>query len=224
MRNSDRLGVAHLYFHGGKLVHIVGSSGDAEATLRDMQFWTHASVRFERGATVTGASIKVEQEQTFDELLLHFQQLGLAETPVMPRVVEGGVINRMPGDRLLTPREWHILSEGTRRVSLAVTQLVGRRKALKVLRDILDGCSATLPAFATLSIASSGYIQVSATSQLNSMLRRELLEGFNALLAACQHFCVSQIGEADAHNLVSQALGILRTELIDLGVFHLSGG
>ncbi len=34
LRNSDRVSVAHLYFHNGKLVHIVGSSGSAEATLQ----------------------------------------------------------------------------------------------------------------------------------------------------------------------------------------------
>ena len=65
LRNSDRIGVAHLYFHGGKLVHIVGSSGNAEATLRDLQLWTRATVRFERGSTAANAAITAEQEQGF---------------------------------------------------------------------------------------------------------------------------------------------------------------
>src|SRR4051794_24941061 len=92
MRNSDRIGVAHLYFHSGKLVHIVGSSGDATTTLEDLQRWTHAFIRFERGNALTSTTLTREQEQRFDELLTHYQKLGLTVTPAMPRVVEGKVV------------------------------------------------------------------------------------------------------------------------------------
>src|SRR2546426_6917486 len=37
LRNTARLGVAHFYFRGGRLVHIVSNRGDAEATLIDLQ-------------------------------------------------------------------------------------------------------------------------------------------------------------------------------------------
>jgi hypothetical protein len=223
LRNSDRVGVVHLYFHSGNLVHIVGSSGDAESTLRDLQGWTHATVRFERGSISTNATITNMQASSFDELLMHFQRLGLVATP-MPRVVEGGVVSTSPGEQLLTPPEWHILIEGTRRVSLAVAHLIGPREALKVLRDILDDCSTAFPAFATLQIASTGYLQVTDRSQLDRMPRKELLEGFNALIATCQYFCAPIIGEVEAHKLIIQGLGDICTAMITLGVFQVNNG
>ncbi len=222
LRNSDRLGVAHLYFHGGRLVHIVGSSGNAEATLQDMQGWTHATLRFDRGATATGTTITDEQELAFDQLLLHFQEMGLTARVSMPRVVEGDVVSKTQGEQLLAPQEWRLLIEGTRRVSLAVAHLIGPREALKVLRDILDDCSAAFPAFSTLQIASSGHLQISDTSQLDHMPRQELLEGFNALIATCQYFCAPIVGEVDAHKLMIQAMGDLCPALISLGVFQVN--
>ncbi|HVU67798.1 MAG TPA: DUF4388 domain-containing protein [Ktedonobacteraceae bacterium] len=222
LRNSDRVGIVHLYFHGGNLVHIVGSSGDAEATLRDLSHWTHAAVRFERGATSTSTTVTPRQVQSFDELLLHLQQLGLTATPPTPRVVEGGVVSTTPGEQLLTPQEWRLLIEGTRRVSLAVAHLIGPREALKVLRDILDDCSAAFPAFITLQIANTGYLQITDTSQLDRMPREELLEGFSALISTCQYFCAPIIGEVEAHKLIIQSLGNICTAMITLGVFQVN--
>ncbi|HEU5381930.1 MAG TPA: DUF4388 domain-containing protein [Ktedonobacteraceae bacterium] len=222
LRNSDRFGVAHLYFHGGRLVHVVGSSGEAEATLQDLQHWTHASVRFERGSPMAGATPNPEQERSFDAFLLHFQKSGLVATPPIARVVESDVIGKTLGEQILAPLEWRLLIEGTRRVSMAVARLIGPREALTVLRDILDDCSAAFPAFATLQIASSGHLQITDTSQLDCMSRKELLEGFNALFATCQYFCAPLVGEADAHRLIIQALGDLSTALISLGVFQVN--
>lgn len=222
LRNSDRMGVAHLYFHGGRLAHIVGSSGNAEATLQDMLGWTHAALRFERGATASGTTITGEQDLAFDRLLLHFQEMGLTARVTMPRVVEGDVVSKTQAEQLLAPQEWRLLIESTRRISLTVARLIGPREALKVLRDILDDCSAAFPAFATLHIASSGYLQVPDTSQLDHMPRQELLEGFNALIATCQYFCAPIVGEVDAHKLIIQAMGDLCPSLISLGVFQIN--
>lgn len=224
LRNSDRIGVAHLYFQGGKLVHVVGSCGDVEVTLQDLRGWTHAMVRFERGSSVTNTLLTKEQTQSFEELLEHYQTMGLTAPPEVPRVVEGDVISKTPGEPLLTPQEWHIMIEATRRVSMAVAHLIGPREALKVLQDILDDCSTAFPAFASLQIASSGHLQVNDTSQLDRMPRQELLEGFSALIATCQYFCAPLVGEADAHKLMIQALGNLGPALISLGVFQVNNG
>jgi hypothetical protein len=220
LRNSDRVGIAHLYFHSGKLVHIVGSSGDASATLQDLQGWTHAAIRFERGSSVTGATIAEEQEQAFEALVDHFQQLGLIEKPAPSRVVEGSVAGKTPGELLLTPQEWRILIEATRRISTAVTHLFGPRESLKALRDIINACSTAFPASPALQIAPSGQLQVTVTSELDRIPRQELLEGFRVLITTCQDFCAPLAGEADAHKLVIQALGDLSPVLISLGVFQ----
>lgn len=222
LRNSDRLGVAHLYFHGGRLAHIVGNCGHAEATLQDMLGWTHATLRFERGATATGTTLTDEQGQAFDRLLLHFQELGLTTRVTAPRVVEGDVISKTEGEQLLVPREWRLLVEGTRRVSLAVAHLIGPREALKVLRGILDECSAAFPAFATLQIANSGALQITDTARFDHLPRQELLAGFNALFATCQSFCKPLVGEVEAHKMMIQAMGNLCPSLISLGVFQVN--
>ncbi len=233
LRNTDRISIAHVYFHNGKLAHIVGSSGEAEATLRDLHNWTHAVIRFERGATATGLTLTDEQESSFDILLLHFQKLGLVEAPTtprmveapgMPRVVEGEVVSMTAGEQLLTPHEWQILIESTRRVSLAVAHVVGARQAPRALRTILDDCSETFPAVATLQVVASGHMQITESSHLDRMPRTELLAGFHALFVTCQRFCSFLVGERDAHRLIIQALGDLCLTLVGMGVFQINNG
>jgi hypothetical protein len=220
IRNTARLGIAHLYFRYGKLVHIVSSRGDANATLADLSTWIRATVRFERGISITNESISDEQEQLFDHMLLQLQMQGVVTTPTMPRVVEGGLIASSKAEQLMTPQEWRVLVEGTRRVSLGVAHLIGSQEALTVLRDILEDCSAAFPAFSGLQIAPSGYLRVADTSQLDRSPREEVLEGFAALIAICQHFCAPIIGERDAHKLIIQALGDVGPALVSLGVFQ----
>ena len=220
VRNTGRLGVAHLYFRYGKLVHIVSHRGDAEATLADLPTWTRATVRFERGTSITSDSITDEQEQLFDSVLLQLQLQGVVTAPTIPRIVEGGVVASSHVGQLATPQEWRVLIEGTHRVSLALAHLIGPQEAMTVLRDILEDCSAAFPAFSGLQIAPSGYLQVVDSSKINHTLREELLEGFATLLATCQQFCSPIIGERDAHQLMIQVLGDVGPALMSLGVFQ----
>src|SRR5205085_207326 len=208
------------YFRYGKLVHIVSNRGDASPTLADLPTWTRATVRFERGISVTSESITDEQEQLFDHVLLQLQIQGVVTTPTMPRVVEGGLVASSQAEQLTAPQEWRVLVEGTRRVSLAVAHLIGPQEAMTVLRDILDDCSAAFPAFSGLQIAPSGHLQVADRSQLDRTPREELLEGFAALIAICQHFCAPIVGERDAHKLIIHALGDAGPALVSLGVFQ----
>lgn len=224
LRNTDRISIAHFYFHSGKLVHIVGSSGEAGATLQDLRDWTHAVVRFERSANAIGMTLSDEYENNLDMLLLHFQKLGLVEASTMPRVVEGNVVSTTMGEELLTPHEWQILIESTRRVSLAVAHVVGPSQAPRALRTILDDCSENFPAVATLQIVGSGQMQIAESSHLDRMPRTELLAGFHALFVTCQRFCSFLVGERDAHRLIIQALGDLCLALVGLGVFQVNNG
>jgi hypothetical protein len=221
VRNQERLGVAHFYFHAGKLVHIISNRGDANATLRDVLTWTHATVRFVRGMSPGGGAITEEQEQHFDAFIQLLQERGIAAAPPAPRIVEGAVVATGTTEQLITPQEWRVLVEGTRRVSLAVAHLVGPVEALNVLRDILDDCSAAFPAFTSLQIAPTGYLQVSDTTKFDRMPRAELLEGFAALFSTCQYFCAPIIGEAGAHRLIIQSLGDVGPTLVSLGAFQI---
>jgi hypothetical protein len=226
LRNTVRLGVAHLYFHSGRLVHVVSSRGDASATLNDLRDWARAIVRFERGISVSDTNVGAdeEHERLLDDVIAHLQLFGVVtrpEAPPKPRVIESHLVITPQAEQLITPWEWQLLVEGTRRISLAVAHLVGAREAMSVLRDILDDCSSAFPALSGLQIASSGYLRVSQTSQLDRAPRAELLEGFAALFATCQHFCSPIIGEEDAHKLIIQGLNDIGPALVSLGVFQL---
>jgi hypothetical protein len=220
LRNTERLSIAHVYFRAGKLVHIVGNRGDARSILGEIQEWSHAFIRFERGAMTTEVTIDGEYEKQMDDVLVHLSRRGLVALPYPPRVIDSNIVAAREARQLIAPWEWQVLVEGTRRVSLAVAHLVGPREALTVLRDILDDCSSAFPAFSSLQIASSGYLQILDRSQLDSMPREDLLEGFTALIATCQYFCSPIIGEKEAHQLIIQALQDVGPTLVNLGVFQ----
>lgn len=220
LRNSERLSIAHLYFRAGKLVHIVGNRGDARAILIELQEWTRAFVRFDRGVVTGEVTLNEEHERLLEETLMHLHKRGLVSMPRMPRVVDSSLVASQEAQELMTPWEWRVLVEGTRRVSLAVARLVGPSEALNVLQDILDDCSSAFPAFASLKIAPSGYLQVADRSYLDHMSRQELLDGFTALIATCQYFCSPIIGDRQAHELMIQALQEVGPALVNLGVFR----
>jgi hypothetical protein len=86
LRSTTHIGLAHLFFRGGKLVHIVSNSGDASATLADLQHWTRAAVRFERGIPEGKQNVSSDHERVFENLLLHLQKRSLASVSESPRV------------------------------------------------------------------------------------------------------------------------------------------
>ncbi|MBX5452082.1 DUF4388 domain-containing protein [Thermogemmatispora sp.] len=237
VRNNTRLGLAHLYFRNGRLVHVIGTRGAVDAVLADLQSWTRATLRFERGVMVQSENVTPAHEQRFERWLSHLQaryssgtvpRSGPAPTtatppPVAqprPQIVEGQVVARTKVNQLISPWEWQLLVEATRRVSLAVAQLVGPKEAMNVLRDIIDDCSAAFPAFSGLKISPNGYLYVMDKSHLDRMPREDLLEGFSALIAICQYFCSPIVGEVEAHKLIIRALGDIAPALVSLGVFQ----
>ncbi len=233
LRNTERLSIAHLYFRAGKLVHIVGNRGDAHAILLELRAWRQGFVRFDRGTITEIGNLGEGYEHVLDDVLLFLGQQGIISLPVQsasppldtqdqPKslFIDSELVITAEAKQLMTPWEWRVLVEGTRRISLAVAHLVGPHEALKVLQDILDDCAAAFPAFASLEIAPSGYLRVADNSPLDSMPREDLLEGFAALIAICQYFCSPMIGERAAHRLVVQALRETGPMLAQLGVFQ----
>lgn len=223
LRNPERLSIAHLYFRTGKLVQIIGNRGDNRAILQELKEWTYASVRFDRGVTPHVVELGEAYEQLVDDVLLTLHKRGLVAipTPENTHIIEGQLTTTPVVRQLITPWEWRVLIEGTRRISFAVSHLVGPKEAFSVLRDILEDCSSAFPAFTSLNIVPSGYLEVTDNSQFDSMPREDLLEGFAALFAICQYFCVPLIGEHNAHRLLVQALQDVGPALVSLGVFHL---
>ena len=229
LRNPERLSIAHLYFRAGRLVQIVGNRGDSRAILLELKEWTYASARFDEVVTSHVTELGEVYEWLIDEVLLTLHKRGLVSVPKRtqivsvseePHIIEGQLTPTPVVKQLITPWEWRVLIEGTRRVSFAVSHLVGPKEAFSVLRDILEDCSSAFPAFASLKIVPSGYLEVIDGSQLDRMPRKDLLEGFAALFAICQYFCVPLIGEQNAHRLLVRALQDVGPALVSLGVFH----
>ena len=222
LRNLEPLSIVHLYFRLGTLIHLVGHRGDARNILLDLQNWQRAHLRFEQSTAVVEATLTPEYKQLLHDVLTALSARGIV---VLPRsqsslVIDGEVIVTSDVKQLISPWEWRVLIEGMRRVSLAVAHLVGPREAFTVLEDILADCSETFPAFASLKIASTGYLQVVDRAHLDLMARDDLFEGFTALFAICQHFCAPIIGERDAHQLIVQSLQEMCSPLVSLGVFR----
>ncbi len=227
LRNTERLSVAHLYFRSGRLVQVIGNRGDTRAILLELQEWTTASARFDRGVAPQPPVTELGEtyERLLETVLLSLHQRGLVSMPRPTQgsttIIEGQLTTTSMVKQLITPLEWRILMEGTRRISFAVTQLVGPKEAFSVLSDILEDCASSFPAFASLKIVPSGYLEVTDRSQLDRMSREELLEGFSALFAICEYFCIPLIGEQNAHRLLVQALREVGPALASLGVFQL---
>ncbi|QBD78379.1 DUF4388 domain-containing protein [Ktedonosporobacter rubrisoli] len=221
LRNTERLGIVHLYFRAGKLIHIVGNHGDGRSLLQGLKTWTRGTVRFEGSVTPNEATIGAEHEQLFEEVLAYLQAHGIVTKPVPARVIESSLIADHNARLLITPWEWRVLVEATRRVSMAVARLVGPQEALRVLQDIIDDCSTSFPAFASLKIAPTGYLQVLDRSHLDRLSREDIFEGFSALIAICQCFCSSLIGEKAAQRLIIQALQDVGPVLVHLGILQM---
>ncbi|HEX3641971.1 MAG TPA: DUF4388 domain-containing protein [Ktedonobacteraceae bacterium] len=223
LRNLEHISVVHFYFRAGKLVHIAGYRGDARAMLADIRGWRRGTLRFDPGTTVAEVTLGDEYEQILSEVLVYLHYRGtvsMPQTPSTPRVVESKIMGSSETEQQIAPDEWQLLMEGIRRVSQVVAHLVGPKEALQVLQDILDDCASSFPAFASLKIAPSGYLQVTDRSGLDRMSRNSILEGFAALIAICQHFCAPVIGERDAHQLMLRTLRELGPPLANLGVFR----
>jgi hypothetical protein len=220
LRNTERRSIVHLYFRAGKLIHIVINRGNIRTFLAELEGWTQCLLRFERGATTNDVTLNDEHEQMLDEMLMKLCQRGVVAVPQLPRVIDSKLVAARDAQQLITPWEWQILVEATRRVSFAVGHLVGPEEGLCVLQDILDDCADAFPAFSSLKIDPTGYLQVVDRTHLDRLSRENLLEGFAALITICQYFCSSIIGEGEAHRLIIRALQDVGPALINLGIFH----
>ncbi|MBV9710731.1 MAG: hypothetical protein JO011_07455, partial [Ktedonobacteraceae bacterium] len=220
LRNKELFSIVHLYFRAGKLAQVVGNRGDARFILNELREWKHAFIHFDRGIATDDEFLGSEYEQLLDEVLVHLHRQGLVTLPQLPKIIDSNIVAVDEGKQLIAPWEWQVLIEGTRRVSLVVARLVGPKQGVKVLRNILDDCASTFPAFASLQIASDGYLQVIDRSFLDRMSREALFDGFTALITSCQHFCSPIIGAREAHHLIVRALKEVAPILESMGVFQ----
>lgn len=78
IRNSERVGLVHLYFKEARLVHVAGDKRDTEAILRDLLSWSKGQVRFDPMVTVEFEDVCWRQVEIFTRWISLLEMHGLA--------------------------------------------------------------------------------------------------------------------------------------------------
>lgn len=133
LRNSEQLGIAHLYFKEARLIHVTGDKRDAEAILTDLLSWSKGSARFDRGTLVTFESLTWQQANIFGRWLAFLEMRGIMQGIAQERL-EGlarSLVSRLPVEPIALPREveyreeyeaeararqWQRINEGARQL------------------------------------------------------------------------------------------------------------
>src|SRR5690349_10327596 len=76
LRNTEWVGIVHLYYRAGKLVHMVGNRGDVQLILKELHLWRKGFVRFEQGVIARETTVNDEHEQLFEAVLVQLYEQG----------------------------------------------------------------------------------------------------------------------------------------------------
>jgi hypothetical protein len=77
LRNTARMGMLHLYFERGQLVHVEGSRASIDDALIDLAGWTEGLIRFDQGVLPERQTVTPAQQDFFHRTLLLMQQHGV---------------------------------------------------------------------------------------------------------------------------------------------------
>lgn len=88
VRNVDRLGLLHLYFGAGRLVHVEGHAGSAPMALRDLATWFHGAIRLDAVAAPISPSGSADALEGYLDLALKELEMRGVVYPAPPSVVQ----------------------------------------------------------------------------------------------------------------------------------------
>ncbi len=77
LRNTVRLGMLHLYFEHGQLVHVEGSRASADDALIDLAGWSEGLIRFDANVLPERHTITPAQQDFFHRTIMMMQQRGV---------------------------------------------------------------------------------------------------------------------------------------------------
>lgn len=108
IRNSEKFGLAHLYFHEARLVHVAGDKhGGGEAVLQELLTWSKGSARFDATALVEYNDMTWQQAQVFERwvsfLEMRGRLLGIPEQQLQ-RLAHSLTI-ALPGEPVALPEQ-----------------------------------------------------------------------------------------------------------------------
>ena len=82
IRNTDRVGLVHLYFSGGQLVQVTGHRGNGIVNLGDVATWVNGELRTDDvQQTQTDEASVLEFEAAFDDMLRQLAARGVVTLP-----------------------------------------------------------------------------------------------------------------------------------------------
>lgn len=86
LRNTVRIGMLHLYFEHGQLVHLEGTRAGTDDALIDLAGWSEGVIRFDDGVLSERQTITPAQQEFFHRTILLMQQRGVvgASPRLMP--------------------------------------------------------------------------------------------------------------------------------------------
>ena len=76
IRNSEKFGLAHLYFHEARLVHVAGDKHGGEAVLQELLTWSKGSARFDATAFIEYNDMNWQQAQVFERWVSFLEMRG----------------------------------------------------------------------------------------------------------------------------------------------------
>lgn len=88
VRNVDRLGLLHLYFGAGRLVHVEGHAGSPAMALRDLATWFHGAIRLDGVAAPASPAGGAEALEGYLDLALKELEMRGVVYPAPPSVVQ----------------------------------------------------------------------------------------------------------------------------------------
>lgn len=76
IRNSEKFGLAHLYFREARLVHVAGDKHGGEAVLQELLSWSKGSFRFDATALIEYDDVTWQQAQQFERWVAFLEMRG----------------------------------------------------------------------------------------------------------------------------------------------------
>jgi len=85
LRNTDRFGVLHLYFAGGRLLAVEGHRDTPENSLADLATWDHGTIRTDEGEVALLGDADPRLEVALAHALAGLAARGALESPLLPQ-------------------------------------------------------------------------------------------------------------------------------------------
>jgi len=161
LRNSERFGIAHLYFHEARLIHVTGDKRDSEGILQDLLSWSKGSVRFDAGMLVQFESITWQQAQIFGRWLAFLEMRGIMQGIAHTRLngLARNLTALLPGEPIALPdeiehyeeyeeaaraRQWQRINEGVQELLERTMNRETRQQIIQSVQETVESVKHTV--------------------------------------------------------------------------------